>query len=94
MEFIIGEHIGAHPMAPGPTPTASPIPRSGRRSRSSPGNTGFRAEYFVDRLSSGIAALAATWADRPMIVRMSDFKTNEYAGLLGGEQFGAHSRPT
>lgn len=86
MEFIIGEHIGAHPMALAhPDRISDPEVRRAvdelTASHSSP------AECFVDRLASGIAALAATWADRPIIVRMSDFKTNEYAGLLGGEQF-------
>ena len=86
MEFIIGEHIAAHPMALAhPDRIDDPEIRQAivelTRHASSP------AEYFVDRLASGIASLAATWADRPVIVRMSDFKTNEYAGLLGGRQF-------
>ena len=46
-----------------------------------------KAEYFVDRLSRGLARIAAAQHPRPVIVRMSDFKTNEYAGLLGGAQF-------
>jgi phosphoenolpyruvate synthase/pyruvate phosphate dikinase len=86
MEFIIGEHIGAHPMALA-HPDRIDDPRSERAIDELTGHHSSPAEYFVDRLASGIAALAATWADRPVIVRMSDFKTNEYAGLLGGEQF-------
>ncbi|MEZ5374584.1 MAG: phosphoenolpyruvate synthase [Microthrixaceae bacterium] len=86
MEFIIGEHIRAHPMA-----LAHPERLSDPEVRRAIDNLAARhatpAEYFVDRLASGIATLAATWADRPMILRMSDFKTNEYASLLGGEQF-------
>jgi pyruvate,water dikinase len=49
-----------------------------------------RAEYFVDRLSRGLARLAAAQFPRPVIVRMSDFKTNEYANLIGGASFEPH----
>ncbi len=48
------------------------------------------AEYFVDRMASGIATIAASqWPD-PVIVRFSDFKTNEYANLVGGRAFEPH----
>ena len=46
-----------------------------------------KSEYFVDRLARGLARIAATVYPKPVIVRMSDFKTNEYAGLLGGSGF-------
>jgi pyruvate,water dikinase len=46
-----------------------------------------RPAYFVDLLARGIAAIAATQHPHPVIVRMSDFKTNEYAELIGGRQF-------
>jgi len=46
-----------------------------------------KTDYFVDRLSRGLARIAAAVYPKPVIVRMSDFKTNEYAGLLGGAQF-------
>ncbi|KAI3243914.1 hypothetical protein CBS147309_9783 [Penicillium roqueforti] len=46
-----------------------------------------KPEYFVDKLSHGFAALCATVYPKPAILRMSDFKTNEYAGLIGGSQF-------
>lgn len=46
-----------------------------------------REEYFVDHLSRGIATVAAAHHPHPVIVRTSDFKTNEYADLLGGRQF-------
>jgi len=46
-----------------------------------------RREFFVDRLSQGIGTLAAAFWPKPVILRFSDFKTNEYAGLLGGELF-------
>jgi pyruvate, water dikinase len=45
------------------------------------------AEYFVDQLASGIGMLAAAFYPKPVIVRMSDFKSNEYANLIGGGDF-------
>ena len=48
---------------------------------------GDREQYFVERLAQGLSRIAATWYPAPTIIRMSDFKTNEYANLLGGRQF-------
>jgi pyruvate,water dikinase len=45
------------------------------------------AEYFVDRLAEGVAVIAAAFYPRDVIVRLSDFKSNEYAGLIGGKAF-------
>ena len=44
-------------------------------------------EYFIRRLSEGVASIAAAFYPKPVIVRTSDFKTNEYARLLGGAEF-------
>jgi pyruvate, water dikinase len=49
-----------------------------------------KPDFFVDKLAHGIATLAAAFYPRPVIVRMSDFKSNEYANLLGGRQFEPH----
>ena len=46
-----------------------------------------KTEYFIDTLSRGLARIAAVFHPKPVIVRMSDFKTNEYAGLIGGREF-------
>lgn len=46
-----------------------------------------KPDFFVDKLSRGIATIAAAFYPKPVIVRMSDFKSNEYANLLGGKQF-------
>jgi phosphoenolpyruvate synthase/pyruvate phosphate dikinase len=46
-----------------------------------------KTEYFVDRLARGLARIAAAYHPKPVIVRMSDFKTNEYANLIGGAAF-------
>jgi pyruvate, water dikinase len=48
------------------------------------------ADFFVEQLSEGVATIAAAFYPRPVIVRMSDFKTNEYASLLGGRWFEPH----
>ncbi|MBD2246586.1 phosphoenolpyruvate synthase [Nostoc sp. FACHB-888] len=49
-----------------------------------------KSQYFVDRLAQGIGRIAAAFYPKPVIVRMSDFKSNEYANLLGGRQFEPH----
>ncbi|ARV62502.1 phosphoenolpyruvate synthase [Nostocales cyanobacterium HT-58-2] len=46
-----------------------------------------KPQYFVDKLAQGIGRIAAAFYPKPVIVRMSDFKSNEYANLLGGKQF-------
>src|SRR5690606_15467342 len=43
--------------------------------------------FFVDKLAEGIASIAAAFAPKPVIVRLSDFKSNEYANLIGGERY-------
>jgi pyruvate,water dikinase len=47
-------------------------------------------DYFVKRLAEGIATIAAAFAPEPVIVRMSDFKSNEYANLIGGKRYEPH----
>ena len=44
-------------------------------------------DYFVKRLAEGISTIAAAFAPEPVIVRMSDFKSNEYANLIGGARY-------
>ena len=86
MEFVVSNHIKIHPMA---------LARHDRLrdenakrlilqlTQSYPEKT----EYFVDRLARGLARIAAAYHPKPVIVRMSDFKTNEYANLIGGAEF-------
>ncbi|MCO7218843.1 phosphoenolpyruvate synthase [Klenkia sp. PcliD-1-E] len=85
LEFIINRQIGIHPRAllefdslegrlkeeVGEIIAAYPSPR----------------DYFVQRVAEGISMIAAAFAPEPVIVRMSDFKSNEYANLLGGEAY-------
>lgn len=85
MEFVISNHVKAHPMALIRFDTLSEedkrlIAELTRGHESKPG-------YFVDQLSLGLARIAAALYPKPVIVRMSDFKTNEYAGLIGGAAF-------
>jgi pyruvate,water dikinase len=86
MEFIVAEHIKVHPMAlVHPEKIDDPAERAeiARLTRS------FErpADYFVRELSEGVGMIAAAFYPKPVIVRMSDFKTNEYASLLGGSGF-------
>jgi pyruvate,water dikinase len=86
MEFIISEHIGIHPMALlKPDKIASAKAKAAITARvkgyASP------ADFFIERLAEGVGTIAAAFYPKPVIVRLSDFKTNEYASLLGGEAF-------
>ncbi len=86
MEFIISEHIKVHPMAlVNPDKVTSPEARKEieRLVRNYP----TPADYFIEKLSEGIGTIGAAFYPKPAIVRLSDFKTNEYARLLGGEGF-------
>ena len=88
LEFIINNQIGIHPkalleLAELDEPLRSqiteaiaayPTPR----------------DFFVGRVAEGVATLAAAFAPHPVIVRMSDFKSNEYASLLGGDRYEPH----
>jgi pyruvate,water dikinase len=88
LEFIINNTIGIHPKALleydalpadlkrqiGPRIAAYPSPR----------------EFYVARLTEGIATLAAAFSPNPVIVRLSDFKSNEYANLIGGPRYEPH----
>jgi pyruvate,water dikinase len=86
MEFIISEHIGVHPMAlVQPEKVTSPEAAAAIAARVR--NYPRPADYFIEKLSEGIGVIAAAFYPRPVIVRLSDFKTNEYARLIGGEGF-------
>ncbi len=86
MEFIVAEHIRVHPMAlVHPEKVADAAVRA-EIARLAHG-FGKPADYFVQQLAEGVGTIAAAFHPRPVIVRMSDFKTNEYASLLGGAAF-------
>jgi pyruvate,water dikinase len=89
MEFIIAESIKAHPLALiHPEVISDPSVREALEALTHGYQDG--EAYFVERLSEGIGTIAAAFWPKPVVVRMSDFKTNEYAGLLGGADFEPH----
>jgi pyruvate, water dikinase len=86
MEFIVAEDIKVHPMAlvqPQRIDDTTVQVEIGRLTQ------GFKSpiDFFVRQLSEGVGTIAAAFYPKPVIVRMSDFKTNEYASLLGGRWF-------
>jgi pyruvate,water dikinase len=91
MEFIINEYIKIHPMA---------LVHPERVTDSKEKDLIFRItrgydhpkSFFIERLSEGVGTIAAAFYPKPVVVRMSDFKTNEYASLLGGKYFVCSSR--
>jgi pyruvate,water dikinase len=89
MEFIINEHILVHPMA---VLHPERIVDAAVRAQVQAPWSGYAdgASYFVERLAEGVGTIAAAFWPRPVIVRLSDFKSNEYAALLGGRDFEPH----
>ena len=84
-EFIVNSHIGIHPMA-----LLQPEKLDEKTRRQIDEKTrGYedKPAFFVDRLAEGIAMIGAGFYPKDVIVRLSDFKTNEYASLMGGEAF-------
>ncbi len=86
LEFIIAEYVKAHPMA-----LLHPDRVSSKREQQEIEHLTrhYRdgGAFFIEKLSEGVGTLAAGFYPKPVIVRMSDFKTNEYANLLGGKSF-------
>lgn len=86
MEFIITEYIKAHPMAlihPEQVADADELAQI----QALTAGYSRPEEFFIQRLAEGVATIAAGFYPKPVVVRMSDFKTNEYATLLGGRWF-------
>lgn len=86
MEFVINNHIKIHPMALVHYETLKDEPAKKTIAEMTAGY-GDKTEFFVDRLAHGLARIASACFPKPVIVRMSDFKTNEYAHLIGGAEF-------
>ena len=86
MEFIINHSIQIHPMA---LVHYDKIVDLSIKSKIDQLTTGYRNKetYFIDRLAQGVGMIAAAFYPKDVIVRMSDFKTNEYAHLLGGQAY-------
>jgi pyruvate,water dikinase len=88
LEFIIARMIGIHPQAVLSYPNVPPDLRREIEARS----CGYAdpKSFYVQKLTEGIATLGAAFAPKPVIVRLSDFKSNEYSTLLGGQRYEPH----
>ena len=85
-EFIIDSHIKIHPLA---LLHFDEVKDKSVRKQIDALTAGYKgkADYFVDKLAEGIGIIAAAFHPNDVIIRFSDFKTNEYANLIGGKQF-------
>jgi len=88
LEFIINRQIGIHPQALLELDRQSPELRRVIDPMIAP--YGGPVDYFVKRLTEGVAMIAAAFAPEPVIVRLSDFKSNEYANLVAGKHYEPH----
>ncbi|HAZ44522.1 MAG TPA: phosphoenolpyruvate synthase, partial [Cyanobacteria bacterium UBA11371] len=86
LEFIIANHIKAHPLALMNFDTLED-PLVKKEIGELTALYDHKPDFFVDKLAHGIGTIAAAFYPNPVVVRMSDFKSNEYANLLGGKQF-------
>jgi pyruvate, water dikinase len=87
MEFVVNNAIKVHPMALVHFDRLKDEARQSPDRRDDERGYADKTEFFVDGLARGLSQIAAVAYPRPVIVRMSDFKTNEYAELLGGREF-------
>ena len=85
LEFIIARMIGIHPKAVLHYPDLPPDLKQQVESQSA----GYAdpVSFYVEKLTEGIAMLGAAFFPKPVIVRLSDFKSNEYSSLIGGQQY-------
>ena len=88
LEMIINSNIGVHPKAL--LEYAKQDAETKRRIDAKMAGYASPVEFYVDRLAEGIATLTAAFAPNPVIVRLSDFKSNEYANLIGGSRYEPH----
>ncbi len=89
LEFIIGNWIQIHPLALLNFDRLTDVHAKQEIERKVVG-VADKGEYFVDRLAQGVATIGAAFFPKEVIVRFSDFKTNEYANLIGGKEFEPH----
>jgi len=86
LEFIISSYIKIHPMA---LIHPERVKDEATKEKIDELTFGYRnkEDYFVEKLAQGVGTIAAAFHPKPVVVRMSDFKTNEYKSLIGGEYF-------
>jgi pyruvate,water dikinase len=86
LEFIIANHIKVHPLA---LIHFNELPEDTIKDEIATLTSQYqhKPQYFVDKLAQGVATIAAAFYPKPVVVRLSDFKSNEYANLLGGRDF-------
>ncbi|MEI2455097.1 phosphoenolpyruvate synthase [Lysobacter firmicutimachus] len=89
LEMIIASHIGIHPKALLEY-SAQDAATKKKIDEKIAGYGGDPVQFYVDRLAEGIATITASFAPHPVIVRLSDFKSNEYANLIGGSRYEPH----
>ncbi|GAB3751256.1 phosphoenolpyruvate synthase [Lysobacter olei] len=88
LEMIIASHIGLHPKALLEFDQQDAETKAKINERIA--GYGNPVDFYVDRLAEGIATITASFAPNPVIVRLSDFKSNEYANLIGGNRYEPH----
>ncbi len=88
LEMIIASHIGIHPKAL--LEYAAQDAETKRKIDEKIAGYADPVQFYVDRLAEGIATITAAFAPNPVIVRLSDFKSNEYANLIGGKRYEPH----
>lgn len=89
LEMIIASHIGIHPKALLEYAQQDAATKK-KIDEKIAGYGGDPVQFYVDRLAEGIATITASFAPNPVIVRLSDFKSNEYANLIGGSRYEPH----
>jgi pyruvate,water dikinase len=89
LEMIIASHIGIHPKALLEYASQDAATKK-KIDEKIAGYGADPVQFYVDRLAEGIATITASFAPHPVIVRLSDFKSNEYANLIGGSRYEPH----
>ncbi len=94
IEFIIGSHIGIHPLALLEYEKLKELAKKDKKIEKVVNiieekayNYERKADFYVDKLAQGVAMIAAAFYPKDVIVRLSDFKSNEYANLIGGDLY-------
>jgi pyruvate,water dikinase len=88
LEFIINRMIGVHPRALLEFKSLDSTLKTQIRAHIGPDED--PVDFFINRLAEGIATIACAFAPQPVIVRLSDFKSNEYANMIGGQKYEPH----